>query len=196
MKTDLYIAPVPAGDMGRVFPPRRQAQMEETVNENHRRQRYFVWKLLEYGLRKSLELSMEQVSFQLDDRGRWSCRECFFSLSHSGNALAVAISSAPVGVDIEGLDRALHPSLVRKILTDAEQKDYAALEEARQKSFLLEKWCMKESLFKWKEAAPQAAQPRISRTGSIVTAGQEYCYALVAEHPHRLILLEENEKWN
>ena len=98
MRAELYIAAVPAGEMGEVFPPRRQAQLEGTKNIPHRRQRYFVWKLLEYGLRQSLGLSMEQVGFSLDDRGRWSCDGCFFSLTHSGGAVAVSIVAKSVAL--------------------------------------------------------------------------------------------------
>lgn len=194
MRAELYIAAVPAGEMSEVFPPRRQAQLEETKNIPHRRQRYFVWKLLEYGLRQSLGLSMEQVDLSLDDRGRWSCDGCFFSLTHSGGAVAVAISDAPVGVDLERLDRKLHPGLPKNVLTAAQLQEFAALPEIRQKTYLLEKWCEKESLFKWKEAAPAAEPPRPC-TGTVSVAEQEYCYALVTEAPHRLILLKEKDLW-
>lgn len=194
MRAELYIAAVPAGEMGEVFPPRRQAQLEETKNIPHRRQRYFVWKLLEYGLRQSLGLSMEQVDLSLGDRGRWSCDACFFSLTHSGDAVAVAISDAPVGVDLERLDRRLHPGLPKNVLTAAQLQEFAALPENQQKTYLLEKWCEKESLFKWKEAAPSAEPPKPC-TGTVSVAEQEYCYALVTEAPHRLILLKEKDLW-
>lgn len=194
--TDFYIAPVPEGKIGPVFPPRRQAQLDNTINENHRRQRYFAWKLLEYGLRKSLDLVMEQMDFQLDERGRWSCPECFFSLSHSGGAVAVAISGAPVGVDLEEMTGKTHPGLAKKILTQAQLREYMALEEASQKRLLLENWCLRESLFKWREAAPMAVQPPKSCTGTVTVAGKEYSYALVSEQPHRLFLLKEDDAWN
>lgn len=194
MRTDLYIAAVPAGEMGRVLPLRRQAQLEETRDLAHRRQRYFAWKLLEYGLRQSLGLSMEQVGFSLDDWGRWSCDACFFSLSHSADAVAVAISDAPVGVDLEKLDRKTRPGLERKILTAAQLREFHALPESRQAAYLLGKWCERESLFKWKEAAPAMEPPRLC-AGTVSVAEQDYCYALVTEAPHRLILLKENDLW-
>jgi phosphopantetheinyl transferase len=193
---DLYIASIPDGEMGKVFPPRRQAQLEETGNETHRRQRYFVWKLLEYGLRRSLDLDLEQLALSLDDRGRWSCEECFFSLSHTKGAVAVAVSQAPVGVDVERLDRKLHPSLPKKLLTEAEQGAFASLDGAEQSRYLLAKWCKKESLFKWQEAA--ACEPKEEAcAGTVTVAGQAYCWAAATEHPTQLrIYTLEDAQWN
>jgi len=208
---DLYIAPIRWGLMDGVYPPRRQAQLEAIKEETHRRQRWAVWKLLEQGLFQSLGLAMEQVEFSLDDRGYWFCKECFFSLSHSKHAVAVAISDAPVGVDIEVLDRPLHPGLPKKILTPGGQAEFAALEEIRKQPYLLQKWCEKESLFKWREAAKksvilrsrkatknpqhlpcraidggpslQAAQDdrNFCHTGTVTVAGEVYCYAVATQ---------------
>lgn len=185
---DLYIAPIPQKPVGPVFPPQRQAQLDETVNEAHRRQRYFVWKLLEYGLRHSLGLSMKQLNLTLNDRGRWSCPECCFSLSHSANAVAVAISKTPIGVDLERLDRTIHPALAKKLLTPSE---LAALEESEKGPYMLKKWCIRESLFKWQEAAASTQPKEKPCTGTVTVAGQDYCYAVVADEPHRLLQKED-----
>jgi len=124
---------------------------------------------------------------------------------------AVAISDAPVGVDIEVLDRPLHPGLPKKILTPGGQAEFAALEEIRKQPYLLQKWCEKESLFKWREAAKksvilrsrkatknpqhlpcraidggpslQAAQDdrNFCHTGTVTVAGEVYCYAVATQ---------------
>ena len=193
----VYFASVFEGVMEAVFPPRRQAQLEETKNENCRRQRYSVWKLLEYGLRRSLGRTMEQLDFSLDDRGRWSCDQCFFSLSHSGNAVALAISDAPVGVDVEDLQRSLHPALPGKILTEPEQGEFAALDEGRQNKYLLEKWCCKESCFKFREAAKVEGTAEKTCAGTVTVAGQVYCYAVTTKNKvqPKLFVLED-DLWN
>lgn len=193
----VYVAPVLEGRMETVFPPERQKQLEETKNENHRKQRYSVWKLLQYGLRHSLGLSAEQPEFSLDDRGRWFCDRCFFSLSHSDGAVAVAISDAPVGVDVESLQRSLHPALPGKILTASEQAAFAVLDETKQKQYLLEKWCCKESLFKWQEAANADRPAEKPCVGTVTVAGQDYCYAVMKNKREqlRLFVLEDME-WN
>ena len=196
MIVDVYIAPIPAGEPGEVFPPQRQAQLDETKNAQHRRQRYFVWKLLEYGLRQSRGLDMNRLEFSLDDRGRWSCKECFFSLSHTKGAVAVAVSHAPVGVDLECADRKLHPSLPGKLLTDGERSAFAAMDARAQNRYLLEKWCKKESLFKWQEAA--AGEPKAQPcTGLETVAGQTYCWSVMTDDPTQLrILKTEDDIWN
>ena len=193
---DLYIAPVTEDAMETVFPPERQEQLEETVNEDHRRQRYAVWKLLEYGLLRSLGKTMEQLEFTLDQRGRWSCPTCYFSLTHSGVGVAVVISDAPVGVDMESLQRTVHPALGQKILTEAEQVEVSTLDEAGKNRYLLEKWCCKESLFKWKEAV-KTNQPAEICTGRVTVAQQAYCYAVATTKKEqlRLIILEDTP-WN
>ena len=184
----VYIAPVTDAPMEPVWPPLRQAQLENTVDEAHRRRRYAVWKLLERGMKKSIGLSMEQLELTLDHRGRWFCKECFFSLSHSKNAVAVAISDAPVGIDIEALARPMHPGLAKKILTDREQAEFAVLEASQKPAWLLQKWCKKESLFKWREAAGQEADSAVScQTGIVTVAGETYCYGITTQ---------EEIKWN
>lgn len=182
MPPQLYIAAIPDSKLSSVFPPERQAQLDATVSEPHRRQRYYVWKLLEYALFQFLGLTMEQVHFSLDSSGRWSCRECFFSLTHSKNAVAVAISHHPIGVDLERLDRPVHPGLPQKILTEEELAAFSFLEESRKAPYLLEKWCEKESRFKYLQAA-QGTNPQngITHIGSAKIAGENYCYAVVSE---------------
>lgn len=139
---DLYTAALPDGPVGEVYPPQRQEQLEQTGHEGLRKQRYYVWKLLEYGVHRSLGLKIQDLHFHRDDRGKWSCRECFFSLSHTDGVVAVAVSKKPVGVDIEALDRPVNPKLGDKILTASEK-----LQQTTER-YLLEKWCAKESLFK------------------------------------------------
>lgn len=193
----VYFAPIFEGVMEPVFPPRRQKQLEETKNDRCRRQRYSVWKLLQYGLRHSLDLDPEQLEFSLDDRGRWSCDRCFFSLSHSDGAVAVAISDAPVGIDVEGMDRSLHPALPGKILTAPEQTEFAALDERQQKQYLLEKWCCKESRFKWQEAAKAEGAAEKTCAGTVTVAGQDCCYAVTAKKKGQLrLLVLEDDLWN
>ena len=183
---DLYIAPIPDGDLGQVFPPARQAQIDGTTNEAMRRQRYYVWKLLEHGLLQSLGLSLEQLTLQLSQTGKWSCCECYFSLSHCRGAVAVAVSTEPVGVDIELTERIPSEGLAKKILSPAERAEYDAAAPDSQPMFLLEKWCQKESIFKITGAGlftPATTHPGLQVCSG--TAGA-VCYAVATEHPEAL----------
>lgn len=187
---DLYIASIPSAPLGQVYPPARQAQIDDTTSENMRRQRYYVWKLLEYGLQNSFGFSMAQLTFHLDEAGKWSCGECFFSLSHCQGAVAVAVSTAPIGVDIEPADRVPSPGLAKKILSQDEQTEYDALPPVQQPKNLLESWCRKESLFKATGEglfSPRSGFSRLQTYSCTATAGEKaFCCAVATEHPEKL----------
>lgn len=193
---DLYIAAIPETDVGTVCAPARQAQLEATGKESLRRQRYFVWKLLERALEKSLGLKPEDMTFSVDENGKWHCKECFFSLSHCREAVAVAVSCKPVGVDIECANRQVSPELSGKILTEAELAVYDSLPEERLGQFLLETWCGKESLFKAHGGAVFTARrwdtTRGVRTGALDMDGKVYCYAVAAEALAGLRVIKTN----
>lgn len=143
--TDVYYAQLPAV-MGRrgIYPPQREAYVLQTHNPLLQRQRYYVWLLLEYAVNASLKKGLHQLSITQDARGKWLSPFIHFSLAHEGNAVAVAISDKPVGVDIQ--KRIENESAKTYILTPDE---YPAYERAENKTdFLTELWTKKESLFK------------------------------------------------
>ena len=191
---DLYIAPIPDTPVGRVAWAPRQAQIDGTANEKLRRERYFVWKLLEYAVNRSFGLKAEGLTFSVDENGKWSCGECFFSLSHSRGAVAVAVSRKRVGVDIESTDRPMSAGLPGKILTDTERQEYDALTEGEKLSYLLQAWCAKEALFKAgddKQFRPTALDTAQNvRTGTVTVAQHPYCYAVATDTPEKLRIYE------
>ena len=185
--TDLYIASIPDAPIDTISLAARQALIEKTVNEPMKRQRYYVWKLLEYALKNSFLLQPETIAFSVDENGKWSCPDCYFSLSHCNDAVAVAVSATPVGVDIEKLDRTVAPGLCRKVLTDKELLEYNQLNDSRRHRYLLEKWCAKESLFKvsgGKQFSPCHIETNETiQTGVLNVADQPILYA-VANNAH------------
>lgn len=181
MAVKVYISSVSAaGELQPVWPAGRQAQLEETKNARHRQARYAVWRLLEYALRDALGLELRQLRLSLKD-GKWTCPECFFSLAHSENAVAVAISTQPVGVDIE-MDRPLRPELADKILSDEEMAAFRQLSPLGKQAYLIDRWCKKESMFKWGEGSvyrPKTLIPGVeSRAGGFRLEGQLYTVAI------------------
>lgn len=144
---DVYVAPIPeACDFEAIVPKARREEIAGCSNESVKRRKYAVWKLLEYGLKRTFGHAIGNLEFTLSANGKWQCNACEFSLSHSGNVVAVALSRKPVGVDIEGV-HAVKAELAKKILTDDEFADYSALAENREE-YLSRKWTEKESLFK------------------------------------------------
>ena len=150
----VYVAKLPLTESAEALSNiERQAEISSISNERVRREKYYVWRLLEYAMRQSLGIDPAEVEFKKDTSGKWTCDACEFSLSHSGDAIAVAISKEPVGVDIER-ERIKRPDAMADfILTANERREYEnILNEAKEK-YLIRKWCEKESAFKLQNKA-------------------------------------------
>lgn len=70
-----------------------------------------------------------------------------FSISHTKCHVFCALSTRPVGIDAEELDRKIRPELAEKILSAGEQRQYAAAEDPR--LALLRFWVLKEAMAKY-----------------------------------------------
>ena len=99
---DVYIADVGEfAPVGAVYPPERDREINECGNDGLRAAKYADWALLAFAAKRSLAVDFEKVIFRKTRSGRW-CAEGFdFSLSHTKNSVAVAVSCSAVGVDIE-----------------------------------------------------------------------------------------------
>ena len=154
---DVYAAAIPPDlEVGSVCSPAREQLLRETAAPALKRQRYFVWHLLEYAAQHSLGLDPEALAFEKRPEGRWVCPDFFFSLSHTEDAVAAAVSRSPVGVDVESL-----PIFARRFASKPEHctdllRRIAAPEEltgcdGREAETLLRLWTGKESLFKYRQ---------------------------------------------
>ncbi len=145
---DVYLAAVPQGlRAGTVDDPVREADLEKTSNEALRAQRWLVWKLLEYAVKRSFGLSPAEAGFTRGKNGKWSANGVFISLSHTDTAVAAAVSNAPVGVDIEAPGARAEDrlgALVRRTLTAEEKKLFP---DCTAEAFL-DLWTKKEAIFK------------------------------------------------
>ena len=148
---DVYVAAVPPALRPRpVDPPEREREIFSPRNESLRRERYAVWRLLEQALRRSFGIKMSSLRFEKLQSGQWVCDGPRFSLSHAGSAVAVAVSDAPVGVDLEVEaefyrrfeDAERLERLEKRCCTPGEK---AAL---RDRGDFLALWTKKESIFK------------------------------------------------
>lgn len=145
---DVYLATIPEkGEMSPIACTLRQGELDGISNENVRREKYYVWKLLEYALERSFGLKSKDLSFQKDGK-RYFCDKAYFSLSHSGGALAVAVSRDKVGVDLEKISSRDTDSLARRVFTPEEAEAYMALPEGEKAPFFFRAWTAKEALFK------------------------------------------------
>lgn len=145
---DVYVARMPAaGPMPPLACALRQKDIDDVSAPDVKRQKYYVWKLLEYGLERSFGLKSRDLTFRKEGE-HYLCDKARFSLSHCGDALAVAVSREPVGVDLEKIVCRDTEPLVPRVLTAAEMAAYSQLPAAEKTRFFFRAWTAKEALFK------------------------------------------------
>ena len=100
-----------------------------------------------------------------------------FSLSHSGGYAALAMSSLPVGVDIQEIRPERVPVAMR-FLTDYEQAQLAALPPAEQVQVFFRLWTVKESYGKMTGRGllgASAFSVELSGTAVLPPDGNQFC---------------------
>jgi len=185
-RVDVYIAALPKSDMGcELYPKERHIEVEKTKNEEAKRQKYFVWRLLEHALWQSFGLRSGELSFE-KTAGRWYSSLVDFSLSHSHAALAVAVSRGRVGIDIEAVGVGRHSELAARFFTDGEMTRYLSAPDDKREAEFVRIWTAKEALFKRSERAEFIAREIDSESASTVTDtldidGMEYVFSVAAD---------------
>lgn len=133
----------------KIVPPEREKEIESCSNLGVRSEKFYAWKLLEKALMRSLGLKLENLGATRNKNGKWECSSCWFSISHSGDLVAVAVSRKPVGVDIEKRDEArFTDALEDKIVTKREASTLRRLKESGRRTALNTLWTKKEAVFK------------------------------------------------
>ncbi|MBR2351214.1 MAG: 4'-phosphopantetheinyl transferase superfamily protein [Clostridia bacterium] len=168
-RTDVYLALLPCGECDEpLYPEERDTLVKNTANPTVRRERYFVWRLLEVAIRHSLGLELSEIGLCREGE-RWTSELADISLSHGG-ALAVAVSGAPVGVDIESLSGDSDTArLAERFFSDAERAEYYAAPEEERRAAFLRIWTAKEAIFKSQRStafAPSEVDSGASRVHS------------------------------
>lgn len=125
----------------------RQKEIDGCASVKVKREKYYAWKLLEYGLYNAFGKTVDQLDLVKNKEGKWQSDFCYISLSHSGDMVAVAISRTPVGVDVEEL---VEPKTgaIERVLTKKEKKEFESVSQSEKTEFLITKWTEKESAFK------------------------------------------------
>lgn len=137
----------------KLFTAERNTEIEATANARARLEKYSVFKLLELAVSEELKIDIEDAKIFKNQNGRWTSPYFDFSLSHSKNAVAVALSKKSVGVDIEALSGKNYTGLAKKYLSPAEYREYEVLSVDEKERYFLSKWTSKEALFKSKNEA-------------------------------------------
>lgn len=171
-KTAVYIGPYPFSfpeQTESIFPLERRREIERAREGKTRREKYYVWKLLEYALRDYGNIDIRNLNLRRNEFGKWQSDGIFLSLSHAKEICAVGLSSHPVGVDIELFTAArFNERLARYILTPDETKRYDSMDKEQKERFCAAAWTGKESVFK-REDTEAFAPRRLDGFSDVVT---------------------------
>ena len=135
----------------------RQREIDGCTNEKVKAQKAAVWRLLEFAMKRTFGIELRETDIRREQSGKWVCSQCWFSLSHTDRYAAVAVSRAPVGVDIEEENGRPFAALLGRIATPKEQERGVPDERS-----FLKLWTAKESLFK--RAGKEAFAPSETET--------------------------------
>ena len=70
-------------------------------NERAFMQSLTAWKLLDFMVQKIYGRALKESNVEFSKRGKPICDDFYFSISHAGDFVAVALSNGPCGIDIE-----------------------------------------------------------------------------------------------
>lgn len=193
---DVYVAEIPQTEViGKLIPRSRQKEIESVANFDKKREKYFVWKLLEYALKKSFSKEISKVKLKKNSSGKWVCSDCFFSLTHSERAVCVAVSNSSVGVDVEKIQKQI-VDISKEILSEEEYEEYFAVADLDKPAFLADAWTKKESLFKLKDVKCVTREEfRLLNDKvfhkKITVNGDNYSLSVATAHPEKVKLYED-----
>lgn len=186
---DVYVAALPADHpIGDVDCKARRDEIAAVSNEKVKREKYFVWKLLHYALERSFGAKSKKLEFIKESYGGWSAGDVSFSLSHSKNALAVAVSRTAVGVDIEYVHSPKFEETAERIMNDAELSEYKNTPTEQKENKFIEIWTAKEAIFKYKKTKnflPHEIDTLSSsfKTDNITVCDENYVWSVATDTP-------------
>ena len=150
----VYVARIPQTESDEpILCVERQNEISSISNERVRREKYYVWKLLEYAIKDCFAKDVSNIRFVKSKKGKWSCKELEFSLSHSTEAIAVAVSDVVVGIDVERIRVRRSKKMAEYILTEREYFEYSDVPDEKSEDYIVRKWCQKEAAFKMQNKA-------------------------------------------
>ncbi|MCR5807951.1 MAG: 4'-phosphopantetheinyl transferase superfamily protein [Clostridiales bacterium] len=134
---------------------RRLASCARIKDEARRMQGYAAELAFSYAL--SGDALLPPV-YRYEESGRPVTDKGFVSLAHSGGFAVCALSSFPVGVDIEA-PRTISQRAVSRILSAAEREEFAI---SKDESYPLRRFVMKEAFFKMTGAGLSGGLSRVT----------------------------------
>ena len=130
----------------------RRAPKTELFGEKNAMQSEFAAQVLRRAYREVFRLNLDELNLRRLSNGKLTCDKGYFSISHSGSYVAVAVSERPVGVDIQKYNGEKVLDVAKKFFTEAEKRQLAE-SDGKIDCFYLT-WCKKEALWKSLDAQP------------------------------------------
>ena len=192
---DVYFGSIPENPKLRdVIPAARDAEIKSVSNERVRSEKYYAWRLLEYALERSLGLRMKKMEFVKHSNGRWSTPSCEFSISHSGAVVMVAVSRAPVGVDVELFHAPRSEKFYERIFNGEEKLIYDSLTEDERVGYAISRWTAKEAVFKSLHLdsfvpSKTAIDEKRIKTDKITVGDASYYYSVATDTVEKIRIL-------
>ena len=194
---DVYFAKLPESEpLGTLECKERMKEIASVSNERVKREKYFVWKLLCYALERSFGMRGKKLDFKKESFGGWSVSDACFSLSHSENALAVAVSRDPVGVDIELLRAPKSDKMAHFMMNGTEISVLSDIDSAEMDAHLIKIWTAKEAIFKSK--GNDAFMPKeidtatqSFKSGSISINDESYIWSVATATPEKIRIFSD-----
>ena len=147
---ELFYAKIPENcEISTVYPLERNNEILKCSNQKVINEKYWVWKLLEYALKKTFNKKIEDIEFRKLKNGKWITDFCEFSLSHSRGIVAVALSRKSVGVDVQEVSEVNERAILR-VLNKKQVLEYE--DSVNKTEYLIKKWTEKESAYKFLNA--------------------------------------------
>ena len=181
-----------------VQPAIRNQAIQRCTDALTRQQRYCVWRLLDYALKEHCGKGVDSYNFNVATNGKWTSNApAQFSLSHSNNVVAVAVSAREVGVDIEAVSsftqRASDEAFVCRVLNSTERQQLMYCEPSRRDMKLALLWTHKESVFKLDSGpffAPSSIDTakRFADSRLLEIADSEYALSVATRDKLKVIL--------
>ena len=126
----------------KIVPESRENEILGCLSDKVRSEKFYAWKLLEEVLQDKFDRDISEAYFD-DAIGKWKMEGLYFSISHSFNVAAIAVSALPIGIDVERLSADRFENLkVEKILSESEKALPLSLED------VCTIWSQKEAIFK------------------------------------------------
>lgn len=142
---NLYIARVNRNlSIDTVFNSKMKQEILSVNDKTLKAQKITAYNTLKKAVMHSFNIDIESETLQKLRGGKWVNSKFYFSITHKGEYVLVAVSNFNVGIDIEELDERFNERVFNKISTESEKNTYKNLTELQIASLFTKK----ESLFK------------------------------------------------